>query len=185
MLKLTFSTPNLVNFSTPTSARPPINWADLSWLNQTSSELSDRVEWVWAKKLQQKKIPQKYSTLKPLKHVFLKLPCHLFLIYPLIPSSVVLTSPESVRSTAGLPFPNLSFTNSPLPPLSVLSWAPCVMEILCSPCVLNTCTHTWTQMEWVYLSSFIIYLKETVFCWTFFWQSEEWAGTSVSINCQS
>lgn len=133
LLKLTFYTPNSVNFSTPVSARPPINWADLSWLNQTSSELSDRAEWVWAQK---KKIPHKYSTLKPLKHVFLKLSCHLFLIYPLILSSVVLTPPKSVRGSTRLPFPNLSYTSSPLPPPSELSWAPCVMEILCSPCVL-------------------------------------------------
>lgn len=86
---------NVVNGSSLPLTEP--TWADLtglpvSFVWQSSMK---RAQKLWGRKKKKKKKKggggglQKCSTLTPLKHVFLKLGCHLFLNYPLILSSVV------------------------------------------------------------------------------------------------
>lgn len=84
---------NVVNGSSLPLTEP--TWADLtglpvSFVWQSSMK---RAQKLWGRKKKKTKGGggglQKCSTLTPLKHVFLKLGCHLFLNYPLILSSVV------------------------------------------------------------------------------------------------
>lgn len=85
---------NVVNGSSLPLTEP--TWADLtglpvSFVWQSSMK---RAQKLWGRKKKKEKKRgggglQKCSTLTPLKHVFLKLGCHLFLNYPLILSSVV------------------------------------------------------------------------------------------------
>lgn len=137
-LRLVKATFQITGSHSPSFTEQP--WADwtrlpLSFLWQSEITLGCK----------EKKSPPKCSTLKPLKHVFLKRPCHLFLIYPLIPSSVVSTPPDSVRRSAGLRFPNLSLPPPPPPPFSPVLGPLCRGNPLFPLCPRTHCTHMNTD----------------------------------------
>lgn len=150
-------------------------WADLC---QTSTELfCNKVKWLWGSETAKKKSPLKCSTLKPLKHVFLKLPCHLLLIYPLIPSSVVLTPPESVGGSAGLRFPNLSSAPPTPHPFSPVLGPLChgnPLFPLRPTTHAHTHEHRWSES--VCCSRHNIYLTMIAFCWRAVWQIKRVSG---------
>lgn len=116
---------------------------------QTGADLTralcDKVEWLSAQKLLRKKA-LKVLNPKTIKACLSKTSLSFIPHFPLIPSSVVSTPPESVRGSAGLRFPNLSPHPSQSCPGPLVSWKSFV-----PPASYNTCTHTWTQMDWVSL----------------------------------